>query len=160
MLGRGVASLAAAVALVALLGAAPDYYVLQRPARPQHQPGGRVLLSVRSRRAPRIFTAGVAGECLQFQVLYAHTVLHMYALVLWTVWELMVCCGNAASATPERVHALHATPLWVEKVETEKGVALLRRCILSMRTGDAGDGVVRSNDGGEWLQIRPRVQTS
>jgi hypothetical protein len=68
----------------------------------------------------------------------------------------MACCGNygvgsASVLPPERVHALHTTPLWVEVVEREQGIEVLRRCILAMRAGSAGDGVVRSNVGGEWL---------
>ena len=71
----------------------------------------------------------------------------------------MACCagdcgiGSASVLPPGHVHALHATPLWVEAVEREKGIEVLRQCILAMRAGSAGDSVVRSNVGGEWWQI-------
>eukprot|EP01043_Picozoa_sp_COSAG02_P035465 COSAG02_NODE_2542_length_8571_cov_7.094429_3_plen_93_part_00 len=89
----------------------------------------------------------------RISIRYSQTVLYLGTVDCMGADSEMTCCGNAASVTLERVNAMHATPLWIEAVETDEGVALLRRCILAMRAGDAGDGVVRSNVGGEWLQI-------
>jgi hypothetical protein len=66
--------------------------------------------------------------------------------------------GSASAAVPPvalrptRTHALHATPLWLEAVESDAHVALLRRCLLTLRADSAAaGGVVRSNVGGESL---------